>query len=70
VVRRRLNAPYLEYFDRALRLDIAKKEAIVDHIARTALARIIGDDALWPHFGNTPALEKFWALTPAEEDLG
>lgn len=33
---------YLEYFDRALRLDIAKKEAIVDHIARTALARVIG----------------------------
>jgi hypothetical protein len=55
---------YLEYFDRALRLDIAKKEAIVDHIARTTLARVIGDDSLWPHFGNTPALEKFWALPP------
>ena len=57
---------YLEYFDRAKRLDLAKKEAIVDHIARTALVRVIGDDSLWPHFGNTPALEKFWALTPPE----
>lgn len=57
---------YLEYFDRAKRLDLAKKEAIVDHIARTSLARVIGDKALWPHFGNTPSLEKFWALTPSE----
>jgi hypothetical protein len=57
---------YLEYFDRAVRLDLAKKEAIAEYIARTALARVIGDAALWPHFGNTPALEKFWALTPAE----
>jgi hypothetical protein len=28
---------YLEYFDRAMRLDLVKKEAIVEHIARTAL---------------------------------
>jgi hypothetical protein len=58
---------YLEYFDRATRLELARKEAVVEHIARTAVARAIGDDALWPHFGNTPALEKFWALTPAEQ---
>jgi hypothetical protein len=57
---------YLEYFDRATRLELARKEAVVEHIARTAVARAIGDDARWPHFGNTPALEKFWALTPAE----
>ena len=57
---------YLESFDRATRLDLVKKEAIVEHIARTALARIIDDDALWPHFANTPALEKFRALTASE----
>jgi hypothetical protein len=57
---------YLEKFDRALRLDLTKKEAIVEHITRTALARVIGDDALWPYFANTPALAKFWALAPAE----
>jgi hypothetical protein len=57
---------YLESFDRATRLDLAKKEAIIEHIARTALARVIGDDTLWPHFANTPALEKFWGLTPPE----
>jgi hypothetical protein len=57
---------YLESFDRETRLDLVKNEAIVEHVARMALARVIGDDTLWPHFANTPALEKFWALTPPE----
>ncbi len=57
---------YLDGFDRETRLDLLRKEAIVEHIARTALARIIGDSALWPHFANTPALAKFWALPAAE----
>jgi hypothetical protein len=57
---------YLESFDRALRLDLVKKEAIVEYVAREALARIIGDRGLWPHFANTPALERFWELMPAE----
>ena len=55
---------YLETFDRDIRLDLLKKEAIVEHIARTVLVRIISQDALWPHFGNTAALEKFWTLSP------
>ena len=57
---------YLEPFDRDVRLDLVKKEAIVEYIARTALERIISQDALWSHFGNTTALETFWALTPGE----
>jgi hypothetical protein len=57
---------YLETFDRSMRLDLVKKEAIVEHVARSALARVIGDDTLWSHFANTPALEKFWTLTSAE----
>lgn len=57
---------YLESFDRSTRLDLVKKEAIVEHIARTALVRILGDDNLWLHFANTAALAKLWALTPAE----
>ena len=57
---------YLEYFDRTVRLELARKEAIAEYIARSALVRTIGTDSLWPHFGNTPALEQFWALTPAE----
>ena len=57
---------YLEYFDRMTRLELARKEAIAEYVARTALARVISNGALWPYFGNTPALEKFWAMTPAE----
>jgi hypothetical protein len=43
-----------------------KKEAVAEHIARTALARILGDGSLWPHFANTPALGRFWALPDAD----
>lgn len=57
---------YLEYFDRGLRIELARKETIVEFIARSALARVIEKNALWGHFGNTPALEKFWALAPAD----
>jgi hypothetical protein len=57
---------YLETFDRAVRLDLVKKEAIAEHIARCALARIIGDSSLWPHFVNTAALEAFWRLPDAD----
>jgi hypothetical protein len=57
---------YLETFDREVRLDLVEKEAIVEFIARRALARIVSRDVLWQHFGNTAGLEKFWALTPTE----
>ena len=57
---------YLESFDRATRLDLVKKEAIVEHIARTALVRIMSDNTLWPHFANTSALAEFWALEMVE----
>lgn len=53
---------YLEGFDRATRLDLVKKEAVTEYIARTALARIIGNPGLWPYFANTTALASFWAL--------
>jgi hypothetical protein len=53
---------YLEGFDRAIRLDLVQKEAIVEHIARTSLARVIGCPELWPHFANTSALAAFWSL--------
>ena len=57
---------YLEGFDRAVRLDLLKKEAIAEHIARTALARAIGQPALWAHFANTSGLAAFWASPEAE----
>src|SRR2546426_6141640 len=38
----------------------------VEHIARTALERAIGQPALWTHFANTSTLAAFWALPEAE----
>ena len=37
---------YLETFDRGVRLNLVKKEAIVEYVARAALVRIISQDAL------------------------
>jgi hypothetical protein len=59
---------YLERFDRSMRLDLVRKEAIVEYIARTALARIIGDVNLWHHFSNRSSLSRFWSL-PVDERL-
>jgi hypothetical protein len=60
---------YLEGFDRDTRLDLLKKAAVVEHIARTSLARIIGDSNLWPHFANTTSLASFWSLPAADRRL-
>jgi hypothetical protein len=59
---------YLETFDREVRLDLLMKEAVIEHIARNVLARIIGDDNLWPYFANTSALAAFWALPSADRE--
>jgi hypothetical protein len=60
---------YLDGFDRETRLDLLQKEAIAEHIARTALARIVGDSNLWLYFGDTSALRNFWALPDADRRL-
>lgn len=57
---------YLETFDRNLRLEILKMEAVIEHIARTCLARIISNSSLWPHFANAAVLATFWSL-PVDE---
>jgi hypothetical protein len=57
---------YLEVFSREVRLDLIKKEAIVEHIARNSISRIIESPALWPHFANTKSLGDFWCLPDIE----
>jgi hypothetical protein len=57
----------LEPFDREKRLELLRKEAIVEFVARTALQRIMGNEGLWPHFANRNGLEQFWALTADEQ---
>lgn len=58
---------YLDPFNREKRLDILRKEAVIEHIARTCLARIIAKPSLWDHFGNTSALSAFWSLAADEQ---
>jgi len=53
---------YLAEFNRDVRLDLLKKEAIIGHMARTSIARVVENPALWPHFANTTSLAAFWAL--------
>jgi hypothetical protein len=57
----------LEPFDRVKRLELVRREAIIEHVARTALQRIVGDESVWPHFANRSGLERFWGLTPDEQ---
>jgi hypothetical protein len=56
----------LEPFERTKRLELVRKEAIVEYIARAALRRIVLNESLWPHFAIRRGLEAFWALTPDE----
>jgi hypothetical protein len=58
---------YLESFNREVRLDLLKKEAIVEYIARTSISRIIENPTLWPHFANTTSLGAFWSLADTEK---
>jgi hypothetical protein len=53
---------HLETFDRTARLDLVKKLEMMEFIAGSALVRIVLTPQLWPHFANTTALQKFWAL--------
>jgi hypothetical protein len=57
---------HLEVFDRSARLELVKKLEMMEYIARSALARILLDHNLWPHFANTTALQAFWALGESE----
>jgi hypothetical protein len=57
---------YLDPLSRATHVDLTKKVAIIEHIARTTLARIALNDALWRYFTSKAALAVFWAKPAAE----
>lgn len=57
---------YLDPLKRPVQVDLTKKEAIIEHVARTALARIVLNDHLWPYFTSKSALGDFW-VKPADE---
>lgn len=56
----------LEPFEREKRLELLRKEAIIEYVARTALNHILSNEALWPHFANRAGLTNFWSLPPDE----
>jgi hypothetical protein len=53
---------HLETFDRDVRIEIATKEAVSEHIARNCLLRILENSELQRHFGNVDTLRAFWQL--------
>jgi hypothetical protein len=57
---------YLEVFDRQVRLGLLEKEVTAEHIARTCLTRIAGDEKILRHFANVASLMAFWAMKPDE----
>jgi hypothetical protein len=57
---------YLDPLTRPVQVDLTKKEAVIEHIARTTLARIVLNDQLWAHFTSKTALGDFWAK-PVDE---
>ncbi|MCZ4501148.1 MAG: hypothetical protein JWQ74_3705 [Marmoricola sp.] len=54
----------LDPFDRPKRLELVRKEAIIEYIARAVLRRIVLNENLWPHFADRTGLEAFWAQEP------
>ena len=58
---------YRHVFCRQTMLDVVKREAIIEQIARTTLARILRDPSLWAYFGNTAGLTQFWAMQKADQ---
>jgi hypothetical protein len=57
---------YLENFDRNIRLDLARKDAVAEYMAQSAISRILGNPDLRTHFANAPALASFWSLPTPE----
>jgi hypothetical protein len=53
---------YLETFNRAVRIELWKGSCILEHVARSCIARILDVPALWQHFRITSTVEAFWAL--------
>lgn len=60
---------YLDPITRATQVDLTKKEAIIEYIARTTLSRIVLNESLWPHFTSKASLTGFWAQTEANRKL-
>jgi len=59
---------YTEPFDRARRIELMKKAGIVEHVARSALVRILETELLWEHFKTKESLLAFWELPLSDRE--
>lgn len=57
---------YLMDFNRDVQLNLLKKEAVVEQIARTTIAKIVSEPEVWKYFLSPTSLEAFWALSDLE----
>ena len=55
--------------DRAKRLDLVAKEAIIENLARRIFAHILAKQELWGHFANRDSIDQFWALPVDDQAL-
>ena len=59
---------YTEPFNRASRIGLVNKAGIVEHVARSALVRILEAQSLWQHFKTKDSLLGFWDLPVADRE--
>jgi hypothetical protein len=55
---------FLDPPSRPEREELFRKAALMEHLARHCIGRVLLTKSLWPHFSNPGALEGFWNLPP------
>ena len=57
---------FLEPPSRSGRVELFRKAALIEYLARHCIGRVLLTKTLWPHFSSPAALESFWTLPPAD----
>jgi hypothetical protein len=57
---------FLDPPSRPVREDLLQKAALMEHLTRHCISRVLLTKSLWPHFSSPAALEDFWKLPPGE----
>lgn len=53
---------------RAKLIDLVRKEAVIENLARRVLVNILAKTPLRAHFGNRDAIAQFWALSTTDQE--
>jgi hypothetical protein len=57
---------FLDPPTRSAREELFRKSALMEHLARHCISRVLLTKPLWPHFSSPAALENFWKLPAAD----